>query len=240
MRIDPSAVKRLPKFHHKRLLYTLWRRVTERHAGMFFEEYALPEKRLADLPPAPDADWDDTQVQPEQSRYLLWGLRSTENLPGCIVEVGSWRGVTTGCLAANTHATVVAIDPWIGDWNKPNLEAFQRHTGRFDNVVSVRKTFGEAVREWPYGRVRFIFIDAVHDYANVAHDLAAACRLMVPGGIVALHDTDDRRFPGSRRAVYEISDRLELTAHIDGVVLFRVPSSADAVSFANAGAALIA
>lgn len=239
MRIDPSAIKQFPKYHYKRLLYTLWSRLTERHSRLFFEEYALPETLVSDLPPAPEADWSDTQVLPEQARYLLWGLRSTENVPGSVVEVGSWRGVTTAYLAGNTSATVVAIDPWIGDWNQPNLQAFLARTARFSNIVRVRKAFGAAVRDWSYGPARFIFIDAVHDYANVAHDLEAARRFMVPGGIIALHDTDDLRFPGCRRAVYEISEQNDLAAHVDGLVLLRVRPSATTFSMANEGTALV-
>jgi hypothetical protein len=111
MTIGPYLIKRLPKHHLKRVVYALWARLADRYSRVFFEEYALPEKLISELPLAPEADWNETQVNPEQARYLLWGLRCTESLPGCIVEVGSWRGVTTAYLAGNTTATVIAIDP---------------------------------------------------------------------------------------------------------------------------------
>jgi predicted O-methyltransferase YrrM len=223
MRIDPYLIKHLPKRHHKRLLYTLWARSAERYSRYFFKEYELPEKTLSDMPAAPQAAWDETQVTAEQARYLLWGLQKTDDLDGCVVEVGSWRGVTTAYLANNTGAPVVAIDPWIGDKNEANWRSFLARTASCANVVCQRKPFGQAVREWAYGPVRFIFIDAAHDYANVAHDLASGRRLMAPGGMIALHDTDNIEFAGCRRAVYESAEHYELAAHVPNLVLLRVP-----------------
>jgi predicted O-methyltransferase YrrM len=225
MRIDPYLIKRLPKVHHKRLLYTLWARSAERYSRYFFQEYELPEQILPCLPAAPNATWEETQVTPEQARYLLWALQHTNELTGCVVEVGSWRGVTTAYLANSTGATVVAIDPWIGDKNEVNWRSFLSRTASCSNVVCQRKPFGQAVREWTHGPVRFIFIDAAHDYANVAHDLAAVRRLVMPGGIVALHDTDNPQFSGCRRAVYEAAECFELAAHIPNLVLLRVPNA---------------
>lgn len=161
-------------------------------------------------------------MEPEQARYLLKLLRETEDVSGCVVEVGSWRGATTTWMATNTRRTVVAVDPWIGDRNNVNWEAFRNRTGDLTNVRSERKPFGKAMREWTHGPASFAFIDAAHDYVNVAHDFAAVRGVMTPGGVIAFHDTDNIAFAGCRRAVYEIAEDFELLAHIPNLTVFRV------------------
>jgi predicted O-methyltransferase YrrM len=222
MRIDPFFIKRLPKYHVKRLIYTLWVRLAERYSRFFFDEYLFPEQTLPYLPEAPQANWTETQVSAEHARYLLWAMRETDHLSGCVVEVGSWRGVTTAYLAAATEDRVVAIDPWIGDRNEENYEQFLACTSGFPNIRCERKAFGQAAREWVHGPVRFVFVDAAHDYANVAHDIAVARSLTLQGGIIAIHDTDNIDFAGCRRAIYEVLEHYELAAHIKNVVLLRV------------------
>ncbi|MFB1490755.1 MULTISPECIES: class I SAM-dependent methyltransferase [unclassified Thiocapsa] len=221
MLIDPYFIKRLPKWHHRRLLYTLSARLQERYSAYYFEEYALPLKTRDALPPPPDARWGETQVEPEQARYLLAALQESESHGGCVVEVGAWRGETTAWMAANTKRPVVAIDPWIGDRNEVNYRAFLARTAHLDNVFAERKPFGQAIREWSHGKASFAFIDAAHDYVNVAHDLAAVQRIMVPGGIMAFHDTDNVAFAGCRRALYEKVELFEVVAHITNLVILR-------------------
>jgi predicted O-methyltransferase YrrM len=160
-------------------------------------------------------------VLPLQARYLLWALKETESVDGCVVEVGAWRGATTEVLARQTESTVVAIDPWIGESNEYNMAAFLERTRTFPNVNFERSPFGIAARDWRYGAVRFIFIDAAHDYVNVAHDLAMARWLLNPGGMIALHDTDNSAFPGCRRAVFEVAEQFDLAAHIDDLTILK-------------------
>jgi hypothetical protein len=68
-----------------------------------------------------------------------------------------------------------------------------------------------------------MFIDAVHDYANTRFDIAAWRPLVVPGGIIALHDVDQPGFAGTRRAAAELLSACPLFAHVDNLAAFRVP-----------------
>jgi predicted O-methyltransferase YrrM len=222
MRIDPYLVKKLPKHHPRRLAYTAFARWSDYLSRYFYHEYELPKRDIANLPQVPSTAWEETQVLPQQAQYLLWALKETEQIAGCVVEVGAWRGTTTAVLASHTRSTVVAIDPWIGDSNEANMNAFLSRTKALINVTYERKPFGQAVREWNHGPVRFIFIDAAHDYRNVAHDLAAARSLLTPGAMIALHDVDNIAFPGCRRAVYEIAEQFELAVHADNLAILGV------------------
>jgi hypothetical protein len=216
MTLDPYLIKRVPKWHWKRLTFTAWAKLSDLHSRLFFQEYEIPMiDRVGEPGAAPDACWDETQVTPQQALALA------DNCGECVVEVGAWRGVTTEYLAAATDSPVVAIDPFIGSANETNLRRFMERTAALGNVTLRRETFGQAVRNWNLGPARFIFIDAAHDYVNVSHDLAAAMRITKPGAILALHDVDDRRYAGCRRAVYERLERFELIAHIPNLVIVR-------------------
>jgi predicted O-methyltransferase YrrM len=223
LRPDPFAIKSKPKWHPSRLVRTAWMRWEERMARTSFDKSVIPQKQRNGILPAPDADWDDTAVTPLQMSYLLAALRQTESLAdGVVVEIGSYRGVTTRCFAQATPGPIIAIDPYIGyGGSEADLSKFMANTAGLPNIVHIRQTSGRAFADWPHGAARFVFIDAVHDYANTSHDLDAWSSLLMPGGIVALHDTDNPQFSGTRRAAFEALNRFELYAHLKDLVLFR-------------------
>jgi len=146
----------------------------------------------------------DTAVTGEQMRHLATGVAATESMKqSSLVEVGCYRGVTTRFLAQRTKRTLFAVDPFCGYGGcETDLAIFQKNTHALKNVIPIPITSGEAARSWNHGDVSFVFIDAVHDYVNVAHDIEAWQTRLSPGGILALHDTDDRRFAGTRYATY--------------------------------------
>jgi predicted O-methyltransferase YrrM len=222
VKIDPFLIKRLPKWHFKRLLYTASARMAESYSRFYFDEFEIPFVDCIGKPAeVPEASWEDTQVTPQQASYLLKALEMADNSGQCIVEVGSWRGVTTEYLAKATNAPLVAIDPFIGPRNEVNLRRFTDRIAQLSNVTLRRQTFGEAVRSWSAGPARFVFIDAAHDYFNVRHDLSAAIGITRPGSIVAMHDVDDRNCAGCRRALYEQLERFELITHIANLAILR-------------------
>jgi predicted O-methyltransferase YrrM len=221
-RVDPFALKRFPKVHPVRLAFTIWGWLIDRYSGLRFESYSLPIVPFPDaLPDAPQADWNDTQVTPEQARNLLRALHLVDHLSGCIVEVGSWRGVTTSYLAAETPEPVLGIDPFIGPENEKNLRVFERRTQPLPNVSLIRNPFGAALKDWKHGHAKFAFIDGSHNYGNVSHDIEAVQEIMQPGGIIALHDTDNPTYPGCRKAVYETQNCFDLVAHVPNLTIFR-------------------
>ena len=99
---------------------------------------------------------------------------------------------------------------------------FRARTAGLDNVLLERTTSGAAATHWRHGGARLLFIDAVHDYVNTSFDIATWSPLLVPGGILALHDTDQAIFAGTRRAAFEAhrGDRFELLAHPSNLTLF--------------------
>lgn len=222
MRIDPFAVKVYPRSHPFRLAYTAWARSADWWFRFGFSKRALPDV-LPDgpLPEAPKTDWKDTQVTPRQAQHLLYALETVEHDPGCVLEIGCWRGITTSYLAAHTNAPVFAVDPYIGPFAEPNFRVFQQRTQAFPHVHLIRKPCGAALKDWSYPRIKFAFIDGSHDYANVAHDLERVRALMQPGGLIALHDTDNPVFPGCRKAVYDQRNFFNLFLHVKDLTIFQ-------------------
>ena len=124
----------------------------------------------------------------ERSRYIL--------------EVGSWRGRSTSCLAANTRGPglVVAVDTWRGSVeHQAELKGkpvsgvwfdFMANVAPFDNVWPVPMNSLKAAQVISMSPMRFdlIFIDASHDYESVKADIVAWLPLLAPGGILCGHD----------------------------------------------------
>lgn len=219
---DPFVIKQYPKWHPTRLAFTLKARLIEQEARKNYKKYALPEKILPNLPAAHNLDYLNTAVTLSQMQYLLHALSATEHLTNSvIVEVGCYRGVTTRCLASATSRQVIAVDPYIGyGGSEEDYHYFKSNVSGLPNVIHEKVTSGEAARNWKYGSVSFVFIDALHDYVNTAFDIKSWSSLLVKGGILAMHNTERYSFAGKRKAVFDAIHQAELFAHVDNLTLF--------------------
>jgi predicted O-methyltransferase YrrM len=95
------------------------------------------------------------------------------------------------------------------------LDTFCANVGPLLNTI-VFPVVGRSLdwaRRWPLGTVDLVFLDADHDYAAVAADIAAWRPVVRPGGILCGHDFGD--FAGVTRAVVEAFDG---RYHVEGTV----------------------
>ena len=150
----------------------------------------------------------DTAVTENQWKLIDLALTATEKLDAPIVEVGSYRGVSTERLAKGTKRQVYAVDPFIGyGGSQSDFEVFQSKIQTLSNIKHIRATSGSAFHQLETQPLSFVFVDAVHDFANTWFDYSIWSTLLLPGGMIALHDVDD--FPGSnlacRKALSELS-----------------------------------
>jgi len=124
---------------------------------------------------------------------------------GVIVEIGSFKGKSTICLANGSNdgqgVKVYAIDPHMGDlsyheWEKhknaaPSKQEFRKNiieSGIKDYVYPLYITSKEAftkVKE----PVEVLFIDGDHRYKSVLADYKNWSKKMVVGGVMAFHDS---------------------------------------------------
>ncbi len=130
---------------------------------------------------------------------------------GAIVEIGSFKGRTTICLALGSKMTgremVYAIDP------QPDLsirEQFIRNLTRakiIKQVVPLFQKSEEAVRDFS-SPVRLLFIDGNHEYEAVKQDILLWQGKVIDGGIIAFHDyfpeTNPAFLAGVNKAISEL------------------------------------
>lgn len=125
---------------------------------------------------------------------------STFAVPGRVVELGVWKGLSTSALATALHfqEKVVCVDTFEGTKGEPcegvntyeqfRLNAFRL---RFDRQVELHvQTTACALAELHRRgeRVRFALVDADHSTEAVRADTIGVAKLLSPGGIVAFDD----------------------------------------------------
>jgi len=157
-------------------------------------------------------------VSPLQERWLFCAAFSLP-LGANIVEIGSYKGRSTCCLAfgcKGTNKHVFAIDTFDGNDDdffernffsdfKENIE----RCGLSEYITPLIGRSDEVTRSWDKP-INFLLIDGSHVYEDVLTDFHNYFHWVVPGGIVALHDVGDGQgWPGPFRAWHEdIKSRL--------------------------------
>jgi predicted O-methyltransferase YrrM len=132
----------------------------------------------------------------------LYDLAKKCSGKGVIVEIGSWKGKSTVCLAKGSKAgkksKIYAIDPhtgssehkkWYGKvWTFEEFKKNIKEAKVDDIVVPIVKTSEEAAKTFDKP-VELIFIDGAHEYEYVKKDFQLWFPKVIEGGIMAFHDT---------------------------------------------------
>ena len=118
--------------------------------------------------------------------------------PNVIVEIGSYRGRSTLVLAHGSTVPVFAIDPHIispgddfqyGDADRAVWTANVHGSGMADRIKPINLPSGDVIDAWS-APIGLLFIDGAHSYDAVYADLQNYVPFVMPGGFVALHDSD--------------------------------------------------
>jgi predicted O-methyltransferase YrrM len=146
-------------------------------------------------------------VSPAQERWLF---KTAWSLPdgATIVEIGSYKGRSTCCMALACRGTakrIFAIDTFEGNDSDfqysgffPEFQANLERCGVSRYVKPVRGWSSEVAREWR-PNINMLFIDGSHQYEDVLADFENFLPFVVPGGVIALHDIANA-WPGPTRA----------------------------------------
>lgn len=114
-----------------------------------------------------------------------------------IVEIGSWKGRSTICLAegskAGNQVKIFAIDPHI-DGTFDEFQKNIKNANADDVVIPIVKTSEEASKGWNLP-VDLIFVDGSHEYELVKKDFELWFPEIKEGGIMAFHDSVGWRGP---------------------------------------------
>ncbi|MBD3247864.1 class I SAM-dependent methyltransferase [Candidatus Falkowbacteria bacterium] len=147
---------------------------------------------------------------------LLYNLAKNTKNKGEIVEIGSWKGRSTICLALGSKEAfgrkVYAIDPHTGSpehkERNPGVDTFDdfkkniKEAGVSDLVEPIRAYSFEASKIFDKS-IEFLFIDGAHEYEAVLKDFEDWFPKVAPGGIIAFHDSTGGAWDGPTKVVNE-------------------------------------
>jgi SAM-dependent methyltransferase/predicted O-methyltransferase YrrM len=132
---------------------------------------------------------------------------------GVIVEIGSWKGVSTIWLGKGSKAghgvKIYAVDPHIGSpihqkmygqiWTFENFKKNIKVSGVEDVITPVVKTSEKAIKNWNNKPIEFLWIDGDHSYDMVQLNFNLWFPFLIDGGVIAFHDATN--FPGVSKVV---------------------------------------
>jgi predicted O-methyltransferase YrrM len=224
---DPFEYKSLSKRNPIRIAHKIQAELLEYWSALTFKRAELPIKLPSEsYQESLEFDREDTAVTDEHMRLLLDCIKETNPIGEPVAEIGAFRGVTSAMLAARTERTYYIIDPYAGYGGaETDLTRQRSRTASLPNISFHRTTSGQFLRDHRDLAISFAFIDAVHDFANVWFDGSSWSQRLVPGGLIAFHDTDANEFSGARTAVTKLlrSSRGSLTlfAHIKNLTVLQ-------------------
>jgi predicted O-methyltransferase YrrM len=154
----------------------------------------------------PLIDSVEGHLVPGQEQWLFNAARALPDGSN-IVEIGSFKGRSTCCLAFGCRGSrkkIFAVDSFNGnDWDFPErdfLKEFQHNLERcgLSNFVEPTVGLSTAVAKTWKKPIHMLFVDGSHRYEDVLADFEGFFPHVADGGLVAFHDVVDT-WPG----VYE-------------------------------------
>lgn len=136
----------------------------------------------------------------KREAFLLYRLAKRCTGKGVILEIGSWKGKSTVCLAQGSRdgagVQVHAVDPFTGSSEHGEVYTFPEFRHNIDRsgvsslVIPTQKTSKEAAQGWTKP-IELLWIDGAHEEEFVRLDYALWEPNLVPGGVIAFHDSTD-------------------------------------------------
>lgn len=140
-------------------------------------------------------------------------VRQLSDVPGVILEFGSYRCGATIAMAEVTDRKILAFDMFGEDGGLPygtgvGFENFAnnsfaevaRTVSPYKNIFLVQGRHEDTVPEFKFEQVSMVFLDSDH-YASHKIVLEKVWPVLSPGGLIAFHDWS---FPGVQRAINEV------------------------------------
>jgi MMP 1-O-methyltransferase len=143
-----------------------------------------------------------------------WLYDAARRLPknGNILEIGSYKGRSTCCLALGCFKNgcrVFAVDSFDGGPNLPNVNSYPEFMINLERlsvseVVQPTADLSVKVAKTWNRPIHFLFIDGSHLYDDVLCDFRSFFPHVVTGGLIAFHDVSNQDWPDVGRAWEEL------------------------------------
>lgn len=128
-----------------------------------------------------------------------------------ICEIGSYAGESTSIFASR-FKYVFAVDPWINDYDPDDAachhasfdiveKAFDERIKFYPNVVKIKATSDDAIKDMKDIKFDVVYIDGLHTYEQVKKDIYNYAP--ITNYIIAGHDYNKTDWPGVYNAVNE-------------------------------------
>lgn len=136
--------------------------------------------------------------------------RLARSLPNgsIVLEIGSWKGKSTYCLARGLRSgRVITIDPFDGNGEPGSAEMYEHERGdsplivQFKNRMDALGVLSKIEIREGYSRdfvgtiprVNLLFIDRDHSIEGCTFDFESYAPILVNRGMIAFHDYDPKR-----------------------------------------------
>lgn len=143
--------------------------------------------------------------------FLLAGIQRSFGITGSLCELGVWHGKSLVLMSrfAADGERCYGYDLFPDDLKDRAWANVQRF-GKPGAVELVACDSATLTTESLAGRlgagVRFLHIDAGHEYHEVMHQLVLFAPFVLPGGIIVMDDYHDREFPGIESATLDFAE----------------------------------
>jgi predicted O-methyltransferase YrrM len=133
-------------------------------------------------------------LHPLEGRLLYW-LASQVPAGGCVVEIGSYLGRSSGFLATGlkSNAKLVCVDTWLNDAmpieKRDVMQQFLTNTRRLAARLEIARGRSEEIAARWVKPVDVLFIDGDHSYAGCSTDLKSWLPFVRSRGWIAVHDS---------------------------------------------------
>lgn len=143
--------------------------------------------------------------------FELFLLQESLNISGDIAEIGVYQGKSLVMLSIlkSAHEKLLGFDLFEGDTEaiaQSNLKNYgSTHKVRLEQGLTSDLDESSLSGLLP-SPLRFLHIDAGHEYHEVLAQLHLFAPFMADTGIIAMDDYQDREFPGIEAAVLDFAD----------------------------------
>jgi predicted O-methyltransferase YrrM len=151
--------------------------------------------------------FDEIWTPPWQQEALANLARSTNELQGEVIEIGTWQGLSAIPIANAIYPDILhVVDHWEGSADIPPELTARNNFDRFianiaegtkGNICVHKYDWQEFAQEWD-GPIRFLYLDAGHTEKEVHDQICHFTGLIEDGGIMA---GDDYGWPEVQLAV---------------------------------------
>ncbi|MCE9587135.1 MAG: class I SAM-dependent methyltransferase [Verrucomicrobia bacterium] len=140
-------------------------------------------------------------LQPEEAAALYYFSKKVKN--GVIVEIGSWKGKSTFCLARGLkNGKVFAIDPFNAAGETESAEKYEKEKGEKELILQFKEGMAnlgvidkiEILHGYSkdfvnnFKKINLLFIDGDHSIEGCRLDFEYFDKFIVKGGYILFHD----------------------------------------------------